>query len=78
MRGADALAELSGALCSFWAAVYEATERAISLASLWRAAGEARSWRTPSHGAAAGARGRCGVRAGWANASASITSGVRA
>ena len=40
MLGPDALVELSGALCTFWAAVYEATE-ARFLASLWRAAGEA-------------------------------------
>ena len=36
VRGADALAELSGALCTFWAAVYEATESAIFRVSLAR------------------------------------------
>ena len=59
MRGPDALVELSGALCTFWAAVYEATE-ARFLATLWRAAGEARSRRTPSQRAA-----RCCSRCAW-------------
>ena len=43
--------------------------KARFFASLWRTAGHRRSLHTPSRGAAADARGRCGVWAGWAAAS---------